>query len=132
MNSGQPACPSTSSERSGCGARAACGAHGVHLPGDSIAPEELRRIVPVGFLIAVSCHTVEEVRAAKGADFVVYGPVFSPLSKQDHRPPVGFEGLRAAEVPVLALGGITEENWRQCLDAGASGIAAISMFQKRG
>jgi thiamine-phosphate pyrophosphorylase len=112
----------------------ACGAHGVHLPSDSLAPSELRRIVPAGFRIGVSCHTKADVaRAAReGADYVVFGPVFAPLSKPAAGPAVGLEGLadacRASPIPVLALGGITEENAPGCLAAGAAGIAAITLF----
>ena len=60
----------------------------------SAPPVEWRRIVPAGFMIGVSCHTVEELRKAEGADFAAYGPVFRPLSKDDPRPPLGIEGLR--------------------------------------
>jgi thiamine-phosphate pyrophosphorylase len=113
----------------------AAGAAGVHLPAGSPAPCIWRKIAPPDFLMGVSCHTLDEVRAAadQGADYAVFGPVFAPRSKTTGLEPRGIEGLaqaaRAVSIPLLALGGITAGNAEDCVQAGAAGIAAISLYQ---
>lgn len=97
-----------------------------------MTPDIIRRIAPAGFLIGLSCHTVEELRAAEheGADFAVFGPVFPSVTKS--LTPIGLEAFRAAaasvHLPVYALGGVTADNAPQCIQAGAAGIAGISLF----
>ena len=113
----------------------ATGAAGVHLPADSVAPDEIRKIAPRGFVVAVSTHSLEEVRAAEraAADFAVFGPVFATPSKAHWGPPQGLDALesvcRAVSLPVMAIGGISAENATACVERGASGIAGISLFQ---
>jgi thiamine-phosphate pyrophosphorylase len=109
------------------------GAAGVHLPSGSPPARVWRR---PGFLTGVSCHSVDDVRQAEaeGADYAVFGPVFTPLSKSSLLQPRGLEGLAqaaaAVRIPVLALGGVSRENSAACLSVGAAGIAGISLFQK--
>lgn len=112
------------------------GAHGVHLRSNDIAPEDVRKVwreagagtVPI---VAVSCHVEREVMAAKqsGADFVVFGPVF----EKSQQLVTGFDALRSVcrhQIPVLALGGVTRENARSCVEGGAAGVAGIRLFQQ--
>jgi thiamine monophosphate synthase len=79
---------------------------------------------------------VEEVSRAEkeGADYVFFGPIFSPRSKTSDLAPRGLDELcrvaRAVKIPVLALGGITAENAADCVEAGAAGVAGISLFEK--
>ena len=110
----------------------AAGADGVHLPSRAISPFRLRLL---GIrLIGVSCHNEDElVRASQeGADFAVLGPVFAPLSKAIDSPPLGLDAFgrlaRSVTIPVLALGGITVANTAACIQAGAAGVAGITLF----
>jgi thiamine-phosphate pyrophosphorylase len=107
---------------------------GVHLRGGSPEPASLKSSAPKGFLFGVSCHSLADVERAESADFVVLSPVFESFSKAGYGPVIGLEGLTKARaisrVPIYALGGITAANAQACVDAGATGIAAITMFQR--
>lgn len=109
---------------------------GVHLATRSIPARVVRATFGGEIMIGVSTHNVEEAESAArgGADFLVFGPVFETESKMAYGPPVGIKALgevcARVNIPVLALGGISLSNFRQTLDAGASGIAAISLFAK--
>ena len=112
----------------------ACGADGVHLRGDSIPVAAARRLAPEGFLIGRSVHGVDDADRAAGADYLIAGTVFPTASKPASQPLLGLEGLRtivsAAQVPVLAIGGITEAGCDDVAGAGAAGVAAIGLFME--
>ena len=87
------------------------------------------------FLIGVSTHSLTEAQAAQraNADFTVFGPVFQTPAKEKYGAPVGIDELKFVcsemmRFPVLAIGGVTEDNVAECLSAGAHGVAAIRMF----
>ena len=115
-------------------------AGGAHLGEKSLPVAEAKRLVEQhgernDFVIGVSCHSLEAARSAEreGADYLFFGPVFATLSKAAFGAPQGLERLatvcREVSIPVLAIGGITLANASACLAAGASGIAAIRLFQ---
>jgi thiamine-phosphate diphosphorylase len=109
----------------------ATGAAGVHLRGNSLDPQEVRSIAPQGFVITVAVHGEELLPA--GIDYALLAPIFRPLSKLDEREPLGLTKLRqvarASKIPILALGGITLENATDCVEAGAAGVAGITLFR---
>jgi thiamine-phosphate pyrophosphorylase len=112
-------------------------AHGVHLKGDSFPAQRAREIAAPGFLIGRSVHSIAEAkRAGEGAavDYVMFGTVFASASKTGLEP-AGLAMLaavvRAAPVPLLAVGGITADNAALVARAGADGFAAIGLFAGR-
>jgi thiamine-phosphate pyrophosphorylase len=81
-------------------------------------------------LVGLSTHSVEQVIGAGEADYVAVGPVFATGTKLDAEPVVGLEGVRRARglttKPLVAIGGITRENCRSVVEAGADSVAVIS------
>lgn len=121
----------------------ALSAGGVHLGEQSLPVQAAKRLVRERrfageFLVGVSTHSLESAREAvrSGADYVIFGPVFETPSKIKFGLPQGAELLaevcRNVAIPVMAIGGITLENARDCVAAGAAGIAAIRLFQEQG
>ena len=108
----------------------AAGADGVHLGQTSLPVSTARQLLGPGKLIGVSTHSPDEITAAQGADFVVFGPVYFTPSKADYGQPQGLARLRQAArhspVPVFAIGGIQADRIAAVRRAGAHGIALIS------
>jgi thiamine-phosphate pyrophosphorylase len=119
----------------------AAGAAGVHLRGESMPAREVvpwlrAGNAPAEFVVGVSCHSLEEARRAEdaGASYLFFGPVFETPAKKQFGAPQGVARLaevcREVRIPVIAIGGMSRDRSPECLRAGASGIAAIRMFQE--
>jgi len=106
-------------------------ADGVHLPENDLPPAAARLSLSSHALCGASVHSVEAAReaVAQGADYLVFGPVFSTSSHPDS-PPTGLGQLRAvastASRPVFAIGGVDGTSAHRCLQAGAYGVGVIS------
>jgi len=114
------------------------GADGVHGGDEDLPPAEARRLVGPERLVGRTTRTLEEARAAlaEGADHVGFGPMFGTRSKALALPPRGLAALRevcaALPAPVVAIGGITEENVADVAAAGAACAAVIDDLFGRG
>ena len=105
---------------------------GVHVGQDDLSPESARKIVGTGCWLGVSTHNPEQVAEADttSADYIAIGPVFTTGSKVNPDPVVGLAGVRVARSltrkALVAIGGITRQNCRSVIDAGADSVAVIS------
>jgi thiamine-phosphate pyrophosphorylase len=113
----------------------ATGAAGVNLPEHDLPVSAARKLLGPDRLVGRSVHSVGGAREAEeeGADYVLFGPVFATAS-HPAGPPAGLAGLAgvaaAVRIPVLAVGGVDRERGVQCLQHGAAGYAAISLFER--
>lgn len=109
----------------------AVGAAGVHLGQDDLPCAAARRILGEDYLIGVSAHNPAEAKAAlqSGADYLGCGAVFGTATKADVKK-LGTEGLeaicKAKGLPVVGIGGVTADNYREVRAAGADGAAIVS------
>jgi thiamine-phosphate pyrophosphorylase len=119
-----------------CDLALAVDADGVHLGQGDLPLDLARKVMGPDKLIGISTHNLAQVREATAGkpDYLGFGPIFTPGSKQDHDPVVGIEGLRAmrslTSLPVFAIGGIHIDQVRDVMLAGANGVAVISAILK--
>lgn len=108
------------------------GFDGVHVGQEDLPLEDARAVVGLSRIVGVSTHNDDQLRAADqtSADYIAVGPVFATGTKQNPDPVVGLAGIRRARAltrkPLVAIGGITRENARSVLEAGADSVAVIS------
>lgn len=119
-----------------CDLALAVDADGVHLGQGDLPLDLARKVMGPDKLIGISTHNPDQVRDASAGkpDYLGFGPIFPPGSKQDHDPVVGLEGLRAmrklTSLPIFAIGGIQIGQVGEVMEAGADGVAVISAILK--
>ena len=108
-------------------------AHGVHLGQDDYPVVPARALLTDTRIIGYSTHNVDQAVVATSlpVDYIAIGPIFKTTSKTDTSPVLGLEGLRAVrraigDFPLVAIGGITHDNARDAIEAGADSVAVIS------
>jgi thiamine-phosphate diphosphorylase len=110
----------------------AAGADGVHLRASSFDAAHARQLAPAGFLVGRSVHSVEEAAAAGTVDYLLAGTLWPTSSKPTGHTCLGPAGLaalvKAASVPVLAIGGVELDRVPDVARAGAAGVAAIGAW----
>jgi thiamine-phosphate pyrophosphorylase len=115
-----------------CDLALAVEADGVHLGQGDLPYADARRLMGTTRLIGLSTHNAEQVKEAERLkpDYIGFGPIFRPASKQDHDSVVGLDGLRAirplTSLPIFGIGGITLDQAGAVIQAGADGVAGIS------
>ena len=110
----------------------AISADGVHLTSKSLPIEIVRKYFNSDKLVGVSTHSLEEARQAEvsGADFALFGPIYPTPSKAAYGDPQGLTKLqevaKSVSIPVFAVGGITPDKAKKCVESDAFGVAVIS------
>lgn len=114
----------------------AVGADGVHIGQDDDHPSIVREIMGDDAIIGISVSTKSEFEKTgiKYCDYLGTGPVFATGTKTDANPVTGCSGLaeicRLSPLPVVAIGGITAEKSKQCIESGACGVCMISAISR--
>lgn len=111
------------------------GADGVHVGQSDIRDRDVRALIGPDKILGISANTVESALAAQaaGADYIGVGAVFATETKEDAHSvtPEELKAICAAvSIPVVAIGGITEENIGTLAGTGVDGVAVVSaIFQ---
>jgi thiamine-phosphate pyrophosphorylase len=106
--------------------------NGVHVGQEDLTIKDARSIIGEHRWVGASTHSPQQIIEADqtSCTYIAYGPIFATTSKNNPDPTVGLEGLRIArsltQKPLVAIGGITRENCRAVIDAGADSVAIIS------
>ena len=109
----------------------ACDADGVHLGQEDLPLHAVRKLMG-DRIIGISTHNIEQAKAAEegGADYIGFGPMFGTTTKETGYTARGLDMLRpireAVSIPIVAIGGITEDNVNGVWQAGADAAAIIS------
>ena len=109
----------------------AVGADGVHLGQGDIPIGVARNLLGADKIVGATANTVELAKEAwhAGADYLGVGDVFGTTTKSDTRQ-ISLEELKeirdAVEIPVVAIGGVNEENIALLKPTGVDGAAVIS------
>lgn len=107
-------------------------ADGVHIGQDDMPIKTARKLLGEDKIIGLSVHDREEaIRAEKtGADYVGLGPIFDTATKKDAGEGIGPHNIREVKdsinIPVVAIGGINNENSESVIRNGADSLVAIS------
>ena len=107
-------------------------ADGVHLGQEDQSLDFARKILNQNQIIGISVDTAEQAIEAEkeGADYLGVGPIYPTATKLDAGRALGVTRLKeikeAVSIPVIAIGGIDEDNLEEVLRAGADGVAVIS------
>jgi len=108
------------------------GADGVHLGQEDAPLDFARKILGKDKIIGISVETIEQAIIATegGADYLGVGPIYPTATKVDAGEPLGLARIReikkTVNLPLVAIGGINENNLEEVLKAGADGVAVIS------
>ena len=112
-------------------------AAGVHLGKLDMSPSEARKILGKNFIIGGTANTLDDIVSLKneGVDYIGLGPFRFTTTKKNLSPVIGLDGYvriiqqcreHRIDLPILAIGGITNTDIPGILDAGLSGIALSS------